>query len=63
MDGDASLGAGCELVAQANVGKGSAHHDVVISTARAVGVEVGRDDPLALQVFSGGTFCSDGPGR
>ena len=40
--GDAALGAGRELVAQAHVGEGAAHHDFVIAAARAVGVEVGR---------------------
>ena len=33
---------GHELVAQADVGEGAAHHDFVVAAARAVGVEVHR---------------------
>src|SRR2546422_1961700 len=51
-----------QLVAQPNVGEGSAHHDFVIAAARAVGVEVGGLHAVLLQVFSGGTIFLDGAG-
>ena len=59
---DAALGAGRELVAQAHVGEGAAHHDFVIAAARAVGVEVGRLDAVLGEVFSGGAVGLDGAG-
>ena len=43
---DAAFGAGRELVAQADVGEGAAHHDFVVAAARAVGVEVGGLDAV-----------------
>ncbi len=59
---DAAFGAGRELVAQAHVGEGAAHHDFVIAAARAVGVEVGRLDAVLGEVFSGGAVGLDGAG-
>ena len=40
LDGEAALGPGRELVAQADVGERAAHHHLVVAAPRAVGVEV-----------------------
>jgi hypothetical protein len=55
---DAAFGAGRELVAQAHVGEGAAHHDFVVAAARAVAVEVGGLDAVLGEVFSGGPLAS-----
>ena len=52
-----------QLVAQANVGESSAHHDFVIAAARAVGVEVPRLHSVLLQIFSGRTIFFNRTGR
>jgi hypothetical protein len=59
---DAAFGAGRELVAQAHVGEGAAHHDFVIAAARAVAVEVGRLDAVLGKIFSGRAVGLDGAG-
>ena len=60
--GDAAFGAGGELVAQADVGEGAAHHDFVVAAARAVGVEVGGLDAVVGEVLAGGAVVLDGAG-
>ncbi len=60
--GDAAFGAGGQLVAQADVGEGAAHHDLVVAAAGAVGVEVGRGDAVLGEVLAGGTVQLDGAG-
>ncbi len=52
MNRPAALGAGRELVAQANIREGSAHHHFMIAATRAVGIEVLRLDAVRDQVFS-----------
>ena len=49
----AALGAGRELVAQADVGERAAHHHLVVAAARAVGVEVRGLDAVRDQVLPG----------
>ena len=62
MHGPTAFGTGRELVAQADVGEGSAHHDFMITAASAVGVEFVRLHAVGDQVFSGGRIDGDGPG-
>ena len=60
--GDAALGAGRELVADADVGKGAAHHHVVVAAPRAVGVEVPARNLPFQQVRAAGGLGADGAG-
>ena len=60
--GDAALGAGGELVAQADVGEGAAHHDFVVAAAGAVAVEVGGLDAVVGEVLAGRAVELDGAG-
>ena len=52
-----------ELVAQADVGEGAAHHHFVIAAARSVGVEVDRLDAMRDEVLAGRAGRLDGAGR
>ena len=52
-----------EQVAQADVGEGAAHHDLVVAAPRAVGVEVRGLDAVLLEVASGRAVALDRPGR
>ena len=52
MDGLATLFAAQHAVANTDVGKGTAHHHLVITTARPVRIEVIRLHTLGLQVFT-----------
>jgi hypothetical protein len=51
-----------DLVADADVGEGAAHHDFVVAPARAVAVEVQRVDAVLGQIGAGGRGLLDGPG-
>src|SRR5215472_1082711 len=51
-----------ELVAQADVGKGPAHHDFVIAAARTVGVEVYRLHAMVDEVLARGAVGLDRSG-
>ena len=57
--GPAAFGAGSHLIAQANVGEGSAHHHFMIAAARAVGIEVAGLDAERHQVLRGGAVLRD----
>ncbi len=59
---DAALGAGREPVAQAYVGKGAAHHHLVVAAAGAVAVELDRLHAVLHQVFASGAIEFDGAG-
>ena len=61
--GDAALGAGRELVAQADVGERAADHDLVVAAARAVGVEVTLLDAVLGEVATGRAVLLDRTGR
>ena len=63
MPGPATLGAGCELVAQPNVGEGAAHHHFVVAATRTIGIEVDRLDTLRTQVICRRTVRRDAAGR
>ena len=60
---DAALGAGRQLVAQADVGERAAHHHLVVAAARAVGVEVLGLDAVLVQVLAGRAVALDRAGR
>ena len=60
---DAALGAGRELVAQADVGEGAADHDLVVAAARAVGVEVALLDAVLGEVAARRAVLLDRAGR
>ena len=60
--GVSAFALGRELVAQAHVGEGAAHHDFVIAAARAVGVEVRRLHAVRDQVLSRRAVVLDGAG-
>jgi len=51
---DAAFRAGCELVAQADVGEGAADHDFVIAATRAVGVKSAGFTPWSVRYFPAG---------
>ena len=59
MDGPAALGAGRELIAQANIGERAAHHHFVIAATRAIGIEILRLDAVRDQIFSGGLSAAE----
>ncbi len=52
-----------QLVAQAHIGEGAAHHDFVIAAARSVGVEVRRLHAVRDEVLSRRAVRLDGSGR
>jgi hypothetical protein len=54
VDRVAAFLAAHHLVADADVGEGAAFHDLVVSTPRTVGIEVGLPDLVLLQVDAGG---------
>ncbi len=62
MGGPAALPAAGQPVAQADVGEGAPHHDLVVAAPGAVGVEVGRGNAVLHEVLPGGAFGGDGPG-
>jgi hypothetical protein len=47
--GPAAFGAGGEFVAKADIGEGAADHHFVVAAARAVAVEVGGFDAVAIR--------------
>src|SRR5437762_2705186 len=53
----ATLGPGRQLVAQADVGEGAAHHHLVIPAPRPVRIEVYGLDAVLDQPLAGGTRC------
>ena len=53
--GPTAFGAGCQLVAQAHIGKGAAHHDLVVAASGSVGIEILRFHAVVLQVAGRGT--------
>ncbi|GBF30567.1 hypothetical protein MnTg04_00508 [bacterium MnTg04] len=53
MAGPAALGTGSQLVSQADIGKGAAHHHFVVTAPRPVGIEVCRFHALCPQVIGG----------
>ena len=59
VDRDATLGARREQVAQADVGERAAHHDFVVATASAVGVEVDLLHAVSFQVLRGRAAARD----
>ena len=54
MERPAAFGAGGELIAQADVGKGAAHHYFMIAAAGAIGVKFVRFHAMRDEIFSGG---------
>ena len=58
----AALGAGRQLVPQADVGERAAHHHLMVAAARAVGVEVRGLDAVLDQVPPGGAVLLDRAG-
>src|SRR5690606_24630954 len=61
--GDAALDVRGDLVADADVGEGAAHHDFVVAAAGAVAVEVQRVDAVVGQILTGGRGLLDRTGR
>src|SRR6185312_5015351 len=51
----AALGAGGELIAQADIGEGPAHHYFIVSAPRAVRVEIFSRDSVLGEIDSRGT--------
>src|SRR5699024_4087060 len=60
--GEAAFGAGCEQVAQADVGKRAADHDLVVAAARAVGVEILLLDAVFSEILPGRRIRGNGTG-
>src|SRR5208282_921164 len=50
------------FVAQADIGKRAAHHNLVVAAARSVGIEIGRLHAVSHQVFAGGAIFLYGTG-
>ena len=61
--GEAPLGPGRQLVAEADVGEGPADHHLVVAAARAVGVEVEDVDAVLDQVLARRALHLDRAGR
>ncbi|MND89956.1 hypothetical protein D3C80_820310 [compost metagenome] len=61
--GDAALDVRGDLVADADVGEGAAHHDFVVAAAGAVAVEVQGVDAVVGQIDAGGRGLLDRTGR
>src|SRR5207247_1758928 len=62
LDGDASLGAGRQPVAQADVGERAPDHHLVVAAAGAVRVEVGGVDAAVDEPHAGGAVLADRAG-
>src|SRR5258707_15116157 len=62
MERPTAFRAGGELVAQADVGEGAAHHHFVIAPARAVRIEFVRLYAFGDEIFSGGRIDGDRAG-
>ncbi len=60
MPGESTFKVGYHLVSQANIGECPAHHDLVVSPPRTVGIEVRGFDPVLLQIFSRRAVFLDG---
>ena len=54
MERPTAFGAGRELVAQADIGKGAAHHHFMIAATSAIGIEFVGLHSMGDEVFSGG---------
>ena len=52
MNGDTAFGAWYQLVAQADVGEGAAHHDFVISAPCAILIKINLLHTLAQKIFT-----------
>ena len=59
----AAFGARRHLVADADVGEGAPHHDLVVAAARAEAVKVARADLVGLQIVAGRAVFLDDAGR
>ena len=59
MAGPTTLCPRGETITQADIGKCAAHHDFVVTAARAIGVEVGLFDPVRLEVCGCRTVFGD----
>ncbi len=63
MAGDAAFDAGHHFVADADIGKGAAHHHFVVAAARAIAVEFGLADLAFVQIAAGRAGFLDAAGR
>src|SRR5262245_32358694 len=63
MGGEGSFGARRELILEAHVREGAAHHDLGITAPRAVGVEVERLNAVVHQVLACGARLANRAGR
>ena len=61
--GPSTLGSRGQLITQAHIGEGAAHHHLVVTTAGTVGVEVDFLDALALEILSSRRVLFDRSGR